>query len=219
MENKEFTVHDRLGPLSFKGSLLSDKRWSLTRLVRWTDMALYAVESMAHDRYLGTTLQCEGCQPPRVLQVGQETLDEGAIHCGICAKAFIIADEQQEQPMRYALEITARSRVYHRTGSACVRSKHWVRPVREVEQNRARWGELAPCRDCKPARLAQMRPDEYIAEERDEPRIYLCTSAAAVINKLYRRNGEITELAAKLLKDAAVIDPDIAEAIDSRRRI
>lgn len=219
MESKELTVHDRLGPIRFKGSLLSDKRWTLSRQVRWTDMALYAVDSMAHDSHLRTTLECEGCQPARLLLVGPETIDEGAILCGICAKPFVIAERQEEQPIRYALEITARSRVYHQLGSRCVRSKHRIRKVKEVEQDTARWGELVPCRDCRPSRLSQLGPDQYIAEERDEPQIYLCISAAAVINKLYRRNGEITELAAKLLKDAAVKDLDIAEAIDSRRRI
>lgn len=221
MDHKEFTVRDRLGPLRFRGTLLSDKRWTAGQRPRWTDMALYVVDAMAHDRTLKVRVECEGCRPVRTLSVEQGTFEEGPILCGRCEKPFIPADRQEEEPIRYALEITARSRVYHRVGSPCVRSKHKIRRVGEIEHDPERWAELLACREsgCRPGNLNDMDPADRIAEERDDPKIYLCTDASAVIRKLYRRNGEITELAAKLLRDAAAKDADIAAAVAGRRRI
>lgn len=221
MEAQEFTVRDRLGPLRFRGQVLSDKRWDAGGKLRWTDMALYAVEGMAHDRLLRVTVECGGCRPARSFQTEQKIFDEGAIICGLCGEVFSWAEHQEEEPIRYALEITARSRVYHRVGSSCVRSKHRVWTAADIARDPIRLKELSPCPEsgCRPAPLGQMRPNDRVAEERDSHQIYLFTNAAAIINKLYRRNGEITNLAAKLLKEAAVKDADIAAAMTDRRRI
>lgn len=216
-------MRDRLGtPIRFTGELLADKRWEdAGRKLRWTDMALYAVHSMAHDQQLSVMTVCEGCRPARTLPVEQRILDEGSILCGRCGKPFVPAEVQEAEPIRYVLQIIARSCVYHRVGSPCVRSRHQLKTVAEIEQNGQRWWELKPCQEdgCKPPLLEEMAPQDRIAEEQDDPRFYLCKNAADVLNKLYRRNGEITSLAAKLLKDAARGDPDIAYAMQDRRRI
>jgi hypothetical protein len=222
LDNSEFTLHDRAGaPLRFKGQLLSDMRWGSGPKPRWTDMALYAVSSMAHDRTLRVAVECEGCTPRRTLMIEQRSLDEGDILCGRCGKLFIPSETQRDEQVRYALQITARSRMYHAVNSPCVRSKHRKRTIASLKGDPERLRMLSPCPEtgCRPPPLDRMGPQERIAEERDDPQLYLCVSAADVISKLYRRNGEITVLAAKLLREAAIKDPDIALAMISRTRV
>lgn len=119
-----------------------------------------------------------------------------------------------ESPHRYALEIIARSFVYHRFNSSCVRKKHRLVTVGEIAESEHRWEFLVPCpkRSCNPPDLNQMRDSERVAEELDEPRLYVCTDAKDILRKLYSHSGEISELAEKMLVQASRQDPDIARA-------
>jgi hypothetical protein len=218
---KEFVVHDRLGELRVTGELLSEQRFGGdgTKL-RWTDMALYAVTETVHDGRLAVTVECEGCVPSRVFTLGAEFYDQGAILCGLCGKPFIPSEQQADQPIRYALEVVARSVVYHRVGGPCVRKRHMITTVGDVKRSDYRWDNLTACDKpgCRPPDLEDMRDNEKIAEERTDPHVYACTDAASVITRLYRR-GEISGLAAKLLRESARKDPDIAKAMRNPRRI
>jgi hypothetical protein len=217
MENKEFTVHDRLGPFTVTGVLLVDQRFGSDRKPRWTDMALYQIVETVHDWRL--TLSCGGCSPPRTLLASEDTLTEGQIICAACAKPFAPDERQQDKPFRYALEIIARSWVYHRADGPCVRRRHMINAVGSVQRNPTRWRNLYPCPTCKPLDLEEMRADERIAEERSDTHVYLCSDAAAIVSRLYRHSGEISQMAARMLREAARKDPDIAMAWKGPRRI
>lgn len=216
MNNKEFSVHDRLGPLTVTGSLLVDQRFGSDRKPRWTDMALYRIVETDHDARL--TISCGGCNPPRVLLASPDAL-AAPIVCGNCEKPFAPDMRQQDKPFRYALEIIARSWVYHRVDGPCVKRRHKISTVGEVWDSNARWRNLLPCTRCKPDDLKSMRDDERIAEERQDPHVYLCSDASAIVKRLYHHSGEISEMAAKMLREAARLDPDIARAWRGSRRI
>lgn len=217
MERKEFTVHDRLGPLTLTGVLLSDQRFGSDRKPRWTDMALYEVVETEREQWL--TARCTGCTPKRVLLANTETVNGAPVICGQCDQPFIPERTQNERPFRYALEIIARSWVYHRMGSSCVKPKHKISKVAEIWKSEGRWRNLMPCERCKPSDLKEMRDEERIAEERSDTHVYLCSDARSVVRRLYRHSGEISLLAARLLRDAAHQNADIASAIKGPRRI
>lgn len=217
MENKEFTVHDRLGPVTVTGELLSDQRFGSDRKPRWTDLALYRVVETVHDWRL--SLSCGGCSPPRMVLTSPDTLGEAQIICSECTKPFAPDGRQQDKPFRYALEIIARSWVYHRSPGPCVKRRHKITTVGDVRKSEGRWDNLFPCRVCKPLDLEDMRPDERIAEERSDTHVYLCSDAAAIVNRMYRHSGEISGMATRLMLEAAKKDPDIAMAWKRPRRI
>jgi hypothetical protein len=216
MDNKDFTVHDRLGPVTVTGRLLVDKRFGSDK-PRWTDMALYQiVETGSHWQ---VAVQCGGCTPPRRLAVGVTMLADAPVVCGGCQQTFSPITGEKERPFRYALEIIARSWVYHRHGGPCVKSRHAISRIADVKKSGGRWRNLYPCRRCNPPDLEEMGPNERIAEEREDCHVILCTDATSIVYKLYRRSGDISELAAKLLYEAAAKDDDIARALRSTRRI
>ncbi len=217
MENKEFTVHDRLGPLTVTGKLLVDQRFGSEHKTRWTDMALYQVVETAQDRRV--TVSCQGCTPPRTLIVGVDTFSQAPIVCGQCQKSFTPDEKQRERPFRYALEIIARSWVYHRVDGPCATKRHKINTVSDVRKSAGRWRNLYPCQKCKAPDLADMRDDESIAEERQDSHVYLCPDATTIVRRLYHHSGQISQLAAKLLREAARKDPDIATAWKNQRRI
>lgn len=124
-----------------------------------------------------------------------------------------------ESEYKYGLEIIARSVIYHRMGSSCVRPRQRFTTVGEVYRSNFRWTNLIPCGKCKPGDLHDLNDNDRIAEEKDKHQLYLCTDAADIVKKLYRRQGEITEIAAKLLYQAAQKDPSIAQAWKSNRRV
>lgn len=217
MDIREFTVRDRLGTIVVTGSLLADRRFGSEFKPRWTDMALYKVEETSG--HLQVDAQCGGCSPARRIQVDQRTLAEAPILCGSCDKPFAPRARQQDKPFRYLLEITARSWVYHKVPGKCVRPKHRIITVAEAYKSKSRWDNLVACNRCRPADVQDMQDDDRIAEEVEDPHIYLCADAPAILRRLYRRNGEISELAVKLLREAAIADPDIAAAWDGVRKI
>lgn len=217
MDFKEFTVQDRLGPLTVRGELLADRRFGADRKPRWTDLALYQVTTTVQDWRV--TVACEGCQPARTLVVNAGTLSEAPIICGQCDKPFTPDERQREKPFRYALEIIARSWVYHRVPGPCVKKRHMITTVGEVEKSNERWRNLLACRTCTPVDLVDMNDNDRIAEERQDSHVYLCSDAITIVNRLYRHSGEISPLAAGLLREAAMKDPEIAAAVKSTRRI
>lgn len=218
MENKELTVHDRLGPLTVTGKLLVDQRFGSDRKPRWTDMALYQIVETNRDRRV--TLSCEGCAPPRALVTNAITFAEAPIICGRCRKPFTPERHQQERPFRYALEIIARSWVYHDVNGPCIKPKHLITTVGKVKESPGgRWRNLLPCTRCHPADLEKLRESDRIGEERADTHVYLCSDAKAIVSRLYRHSGELSQMASRMLREAARKDPDIAAVLARPRRI
>ena len=213
MENKEFTVTDRLGELTITGQLLSDQRFGSDRSPRWTDLALYRIVEIQRDAWF--TARCRGCKPRRAILISTASLDGDPIFCDVCKKLI----DLPEDPFTYALEIIARSWVYHKFGGPCVKRKHQISVVQDVKRSGTRWRYLVPCTRCKPGELEHLRPGDRIAEERSDPHIYVCSNADMIVRRLYHHSGEISMLAAKLLREAAREDPDIAKALVGDRRI
>lgn len=218
MDDKEFTVYDRLGPVTVTGTLLAAQWYGREDKPRWTDLALYRVTETLDDWRF--TISCGGCSPPRTLLASMDTLGGAPVLCGACQKQFMPDLAQREKPFRYVLEITARSFVYHRAESPCAKRRHVFSTVKEVRtrSGNARWHKLFPCRVCKVPDLEDMRDDERIAEERSDPHLYLCSDAKSIIKRLYRHSGEISPMAFKLLRSAGDKDEDIAYAWKSTQR-
>lgn len=124
---------------------------------------------------------------------------------------------------QYALEIIARSFVYHRADGPCVRKKHRIISIKELrdEASGGRWKYLYPCKrsDCAPADIEHMNGTDRIAEEQPDTHLYLCTRAADILARLYQHSGHISELAAQLLRTAAKEDPSIELAWKRMRRV
>lgn len=218
MANREFTVHDRLGPLTVTGQLLSDQRYGGSfNTPRWTDMALYGIVETLQNRRV--TVSCQGCAPARSLLVSESALLDAPVVCGRCEKPFILDGSQDDKPFRYVLEIIARSWVYHDVNSACRKSRHKIQTVSDVYESVERWRNLVPCNRCNPPDLQDMQDGDRIAQERHDTHLYLCSDADAIIQRLYHRSGEISVLAAKLLRAAAREDPSIALAWKRLRKI
>lgn len=170
MRKKQFTVHDRLGPVKFVGQRLAYCKWGGGEdKLRWTDMALYKITT-------------------------------------------------EESEYRYVLEIIAKSYLYHRMDGPCVRSRHRTSRVADIRANGHRWENLRPCPRCAPGELEDMQDSDTVSEETDDRTILPCTSPSDIIKKLYQRNGEISEVAAECLQQAAKEDPEIATAWITVRR-
>lgn len=123
---------------------------------------------------------------------------------------------------RYALEIIARSVVYHRADGPCAKpDRHRISTIADVRKSKQRWDTLMPCdkSGCAPADLEKLSDTDKIAEEVEEPHTYLCVYAVDIIDRLYTHSGEISELAANMLEKAAQNDPYIARARTLRWRI
>jgi len=127
----------------------------------------------------------------------------------------------QKSPYQYALQITARSCVYHRIGGPCVDSRHRITTVEEVLKDEDRYDMLVSCRKpgCKAPDLDHMPEDSKIAEEVDDHHLFLCSNPADILRKLYRHKHEISPLAGDLLEEAALKDPRLAAAWKRTRRI
>lgn len=116
---------------------------------------------------------------------------------------------------RYALQITGRSVVYHRVGGPCSKPKrHRFTTIRSLRDSKMRWDMLFPCdRDgCEPEDLEELADTDRVAEEVEEHHVYLCEYAVQIVDKLYKHNGEISQLAADMLEKAARNDPHIDRA-------
>lgn len=129
--------------------------------------------------------------------------------------------EDPKSPYQYALQITARSIVFHRPGGPCASPRHRIVTAAEVWKDSERCISLVPCRKpgCRPQELGLMDGQAKIAEEQDDHHLFLCTSASDILKKLYRQKGEISSLAGDVLEDAARVEPRIAQAWKTRRRV
>lgn len=124
---------------------------------------------------------------------------------------------------QYALEIIARSFVYHRANGPCLRKKHRITSIvmLRARAGENRWKALYPCTrsGCAPGDLEDLDDDYRIAEEQPDTHLYLCTRPADILDRLYRHSGHISELAAELLHKAAKEDPGIEMAWKKTRRV
>lgn len=207
---KEFALRDRLGPLVVKGELIADSRFGSETRPRWTDMALYRVADPGG--------------VPRSKQflhdIAADTMNntQRAALAGVMPRLVNLLYDTQ--PIyHYVIEIVARSYVYHRFPGGCVKPRHHISTVAEIRESNHRWRNLFQCEKCRPPELEHMQTHQKVAEEKPESQVYLCTTASDIISRLQRRNGEISLLAARMLRKAAVHDPDIAAAIEAERRV
>lgn len=208
-EVKEFVMNDRLGELVVKGQLIADYRLGSMSKPRWTDMALYRI---ADEEPLRTE------EVIKQLVVDRMNNTQRAALAGYLPRLTALVFDAQPT-YRYALEIIARSYVYHRLDSDCVSKRHGISTVGDIKESNHRWRHLFPCERCKPSDLEHMMPTDRVAEERSDARVSLCATASDIVDRLYQRNGEISVMAAKLIKTAAHRDPDIAKVLATPRRV
>lgn len=220
MQIEEFTVRDRLGPVVFKGQILADCRFAQSDKPRWTDMVLYGISDPASTRRSAQVIEQElirdlsRLDPLREMPRGRRTDFLNSL------MPHIVPRLVDEQPVyQYVLSFIARSAMYHLASSDCVRDRHRISTAAQVRAENPEWRGMWPCRRCRPDDLHRLSPGVRIAEEKDKHHLYLCTDASDVLSRLYRRNGEISELAVELLTKAAATDPAIARAFSSTRRV
>lgn len=223
-EVQQITVRDRLGPVSFQGHILADCRWGRSDKPRWTDMVLYKIDN-------DDALRSSGVFVEVLLNEFTEELSDrdpffklrphqrDALNDMMSRTLQHVVTLQQKY--RYALVITARSYVYHRPGSPCVKRRQRFTTAGEVRSSNHRWRWLVPCRKaaCRPKQLEYLNDSDQIVEEQDKNQLFICTSASDILARLYQRSGEISDLSAKLLIQAADSDPDISGALRSTRTV
>jgi hypothetical protein len=210
VELKEFTMSDRLGPLVVKGEILADYRHGTENKPRWTDMALYKIVDSGASPRPSTVIT-------ELVKKGMSNAQRASLAGFMPRLVALVYDAQPSY--QYAVEIIARSYVYHWVDGPCVKDRHLINTVSHVRESNHRWRYLSPCTRCKPVDLEEMALDTRIAEEASESHVVLCTSASDVVNRLYQRNGEISVMAAKMLRAAARHDPEIANVIHSTRKV
>jgi hypothetical protein len=125
---------------------------------------------------------------------------------------------EKESEYSYVLEVIAKSYVYHKTKGPCVRSRHRISRIQDIRSSGHRWRNLYPCPICEPGELEDLKDDDTVSEEQDDRTVYVCKDPADIVRRLYQRSGEISELAAECLQQAAKVDPEIATAWTSVRR-
>lgn len=217
-EIQEFTVRDRLGPVTVSGRILADCRYGRLDKPRWTDMALY--EIVASDSALRSTDEfTEGLRRQLLREMENEEAILALPSTTRAAVNGVVTRTLRHMTVappvyRYVLEFVARSFVYHRVDGPCVKSSHQITKVGDVRESEHRWNNLMPCpkRGCRPPDLEDMSDSDQIAEEKDKHHIYLCTDAPEIIKKLYQHSREISGLAAKLVTEASEKDDRIAQA-------
>lgn len=220
MQIEEFTVRDRLGPVVFKGQILADCRFAESDKPRWTDMVLYGVSDPASTRRPAQVIEQELIRDLSREDLFREMPRGRRIDLLNSLMKHVVPRLVDEQPVyQYVLAFIARSSVYHLLSSDCVRDRHQINTVEQIRASNPGWRDLYPCRRCRPADLQRLSPGVQVAEEKDKHHLYLCTDASDVLSRLYRRNGEISELAVELLTEAATSDPAIARAFSSNRRV
>jgi hypothetical protein len=133
-------------------------------------------------------------------------------------------DEQHVRD-RYAVHIIGRSVVYHGADTNCRQrpKSPWLRTTVEelYKADVSRYDELIACRErgCAPRNLDDLEGEEVIQVETNDHNLILAPTPKAIIQRLYKDYGQITMLAAKLLKEAALKDPGIHRAINMPRRV
>lgn len=108
---------------------------------------------------------------------------------------------------KYVVGRVGVSMTFHKSSCAVVKRNNIdPLPAQVISSN------LQPCRECSPSREAET----YLYAETPRHRAQICTTARGVVDSLKQydsRNTEyITDVARRLLEDAAKIDEDISDA-------
>lgn len=128
--------------------------------------------------------------------------------------------DDSEDGYCYLWEVAARSRVYHKiNGGKCTRERHLRTSVGDLKKIAPDWPSLVPCHLCNPGALATLDDRVRIAREGDDPSAYPCVNAQDIVKRIYREKGEISHLAAQMLREAAENDPEIKRALKAPRRL
>lgn len=121
----------------------------------------------------------------------------------------------------YAVHVVGRTVLYHRADGPC--RKGVIRTVLDLEDD-ARFDLLRPCQEpgCYPTtglwhHLEDLDGNTRIAMEQDRPSIFKCESATDVLDSLRDGAGVLSELALKLLSEAASKDDGIAYVLATER--
>jgi hypothetical protein len=121
--------------------------------------------------------------------------------------------------MKYVVQITGRSVVYHRPDGSC--SQGVSMPVGKLYTDKDFYDALVACRVCKPEDLDDIGNHGQVKIEVNLPKLYRCRDAKEVVRSLYShgtRNGEPSSLSVKILSAAAMVDSDIQQALLTMRR-
>lgn len=117
--------------------------------------------------------------------------------------------------MKYAIQITGRSSLYHRVGGSC--SRGVAVPVGKLADDEERYEFLEACGFCKPEDLNHLKNTDTVKVEVDLHKLYRCLDANAVVATMYshkrREDNAPSGLSVRLLTTAATLDPAIDEAI------
>lgn len=117
--------------------------------------------------------------------------------------------------IRYVIQITGRSSLYHRVGGSC--GQGVAIPVGKLAEDEERYDYLEACTSCKPKDLDDLSNTDSVKVEVDLHKLYRCANADEVVAAMYshgRREGNAPSgLSVRLLTTAATLDPAIDEAI------
>lgn len=120
-----------------------------------------------------------------------------------------------DRTMRYAIQITGRSSLYHRDGGPC-REGVSV-PVGKLADDAERYEYLEACAKCRPADLNDLGNADTVKLEVPLRKLYKCRSADEVVSTMYnhgKKDGRgPSGLSVRLLTTAAMMDPNIEQAL------
>lgn len=127
-------------------------------------------------------------------------------------RLYGVADDKT---MKYAIQITGRSSLYHHDGGPC-REGVSV-PVGKLVADKERYEFLEACRRCKPKDLNDLSNTDSVKLEVDLQKLYKCRNASEVVTTMYghgKKDGQgPSGLSIRLLTTAALLDPDIEQAL------
>lgn len=122
---------------------------------------------------------------------------------------------ENDRTMRYAIQITGRSSLYHRDGGPC-REGVSV-PVGKLAADAERYEYLEACSRCKPADLNDLGNTDSVKMEVNLQKLYKCRDADEVVSTMYnhgKKDGRgPSGLSVRLLTTAALMDPNIEQAL------
>jgi hypothetical protein len=133
---------------------------------------------------------------------------------------YRVVDEQVNA--RYAVHVVGRSVLYHRVGSPC--QKGVTRTVGALDED-PRYDLLRPCQDaaCFPGtdwhHMETLADSDKIDVEEERPTLLKCVDAKDLLRQLRGRDGEISGLASKLLREGAGKDDGVAAVLYTERSL
>ena len=120
-----------------------------------------------------------------------------------------------DRTMRYAIQITGRSSLYHLDGGPC-REGVSV-PVGKLAADTERYEYLEACTKCRPADLNDLHNTDSVKLEVNLQKLYKCRDAAEVVSTMYnhgKKDGRgPSNLSVRLLMTAAEMNPNIEQAL------